>query len=186
MMRNRHKGFSLIELLIVVAIILIIAAFAIPNFLRSKVAANQASAVGSLRTINTACVTYSTTYGQFPTALADLGPPAASGQGSGNGNGNGNGQGNGNGNGNGNGSGQTQASASSTSADLIDSVLATGIKSGYIFEYTAGTSNQPYIITATPITPGITGQNMFFTDQSGVIRADTSGSGAKAASTPIG
>ena len=154
--RNKEKGFSLIELLIVVAIILIIAAIAIPNLLRSKIAANQASAVGSLRTLNTACIAYSTSYGQFPGALASLGPMASGG------------------------------TASSASADLVDSVLAGGSKSGYVFAFGAGASNQSYTITATPITAATTGQNMYFTDQSGVIRVDTSGSGATAASTPIG
>jgi type IV pilus assembly protein PilA len=154
-MPNKQKGFSLIELLIVVAIILVIAAIAIPSFLRSKLAANQSSAVGSLRSLNTSCIAYSTTYGQFPAALTNLGPITSGG------------------------------AASSTSADLIDSVLAAGVKSGYTFVYTAGGSNQSYTITATPIT-STTGQNMYFTDQSGVIRADTSGSGASNTSTPIG
>src|SRR5579864_488896 len=154
--RKTQKGFSLIELLIVVAIILIIAAIAIPNLLRAKIAANQASAVGSLRTLNTACIAYSTSYGSFPASLSNLGPISSGG------------------------------TASSTSADLIDSVLAAGSKSGYVFAYGAGASNQSYTITATPITAATTGQNMYFTDQSGVIRVNTSGSGANASSTPIG
>jgi prepilin-type N-terminal cleavage/methylation domain-containing protein len=65
-MHNKQKGFSLIELLIVVAIILIIAAIAIPNLMRSKMAANEASAVASLRTLNTSVVAYSTTYATDP------------------------------------------------------------------------------------------------------------------------
>ena len=159
-MRNRQKGFSLIELLIVVAIILIIAAIAIPNLLRSKMAANEASAVGSLRSINTACVTYSTTYGTgYPALLADLGPAAAGG------------------------------AATATTADLIDSVLAAGTKSGYVFTFTAGAAVggtiNTYTITAVPANIGTTGQRQFFTDQSGVIRANPSGA-ADVASTPIG
>ena len=146
-MRNKQKGFSLIELLIVVAIILIIAAIAIPNLLRSKMAANEASAVGSLRTLNTACVTYSTTYGGYPGTLVTLG-----------------GEG-------------TSSLPTSTSAALIDNVLQTGIKTGYTFSFSAGTADSSgnvdnYIINAAPITPGVTGLRYFYTDQTGVIRAN--------------
>ena len=158
-MRNRQKGFSLIELLIVVAIILIIAAIAIPNLLRSKMAANEASAVGSLRTINTACVTYSTTYSTgYPAALANLGPAAA---------------------------------ASAAAADLVGSLLGVApfAKSGYSFVYVAAAPVagviSTYTINANPLNPGVTGQRGFFTDQSGVIRADPTGP-ASVASTPIG
>ena len=156
-MRNRQKGFSLIELLIVVAIILIIAAIAIPNLLRSKMAANEASAVESLRTLNTVCIQYSTTYGGYPPALANLGPGTP---------------------------------ATPATADLIDSVLASGNKSGYSFAYAVASTDAngnvlSYSIAAAPISPGTTGQRYFFTDQSGVIRANPTGL-ASVSSTPIG
>ena len=145
-MRNKQKGFSLIELLIVVAIILIIAAIAIPNLLRAKMAANEASAVGSLRTINTSCVAYSTSYGiGFPGSLTNLGPIARDG------------------------------TASSTSADLIDSVLSAGSQERLHLRLCAGADtagNQHLHDYGDAYCRGQTGQRMFFTDQSGVIRAD--------------
>ncbi len=151
---NSQKGFSLIELLIVVSIILIIAAIAIPNLLRSKIAANQASAVASLRTLNTSSVSYSTTYGSYPTALSNLAP---------------------------------SSTPSSTAADLIDNVLALGTKSGYNFTWglpSGGVAGNNYKINADPVSSS-TGQRHFYTDQSLVIRADTSVA-ATVSSNPIG
>ncbi|MBV9088200.1 MAG: prepilin-type N-terminal cleavage/methylation domain-containing protein [Acidobacteria bacterium] len=138
---KKQKGFSLIELLIVVAIILIIAAIAIPNLLRSRIAANEASAVGSLRTLNTAEVTYNSTYPSvgFTCTLASLQAPSGG------------------------------TSVSSTAAGLIDSNLAGGTKSGYTFT-PMNCSSTAYQFHADPQTPGTTGQRYFCTDTSGVIK----------------
>jgi prepilin-type N-terminal cleavage/methylation domain-containing protein len=148
---KKQKGFSLIELLIVVAIILIIAAIAIPNLLRSRMAANEASAVGSLRTINTAEVTFATTY---PTVgfggLAVLGGAASA----------------------------CTGVATSTVSCLIDDVLATTkTKSGYNFTATAGTQTPSvtYTSLAVPSALGQSGQRAFCSDQSGVIRFNAAG-----------
>jgi type IV pilus assembly protein PilA len=147
MRNNKEKGFSLIELLIVVAIILIIAAIAIPNLLRSKMAANEASAVASLRTINTSTVAFSTTYATDPTLLHDLGPAA------------------------------TPSSTSADLVDsLLGTATVPAVKSGYNFTYTpvAATPVTQYTLVALPVSAS-TGQRKFYTDQSGVIWQTTDG-----------
>jgi type IV pilus assembly protein PilA len=80
-LRRKQKGFSLIELLIVVAIILIIAAIAIPNLVRARISANEAAAASSVRTINTTQVIYQSTYPTmgYANSIAVLGPPASTG-----------------------------------------------------------------------------------------------------------
>jgi len=143
---NGHQGFSLIELLIVVAIILIIAGIAIPNLMHSKMAANEASAVGSLRTINTAEITYSMNYPTigFTASLTNLGGTSAT---------------------------TCASTATSTAACLIDTTLSSGIKSGYSFTLggTTGTPAVTYTSSAMPVAPGQSGQRYFCSDQSGVI-----------------
>jgi type IV pilus assembly protein PilA len=144
------KGFSLIELLIVVAIILIIAAMAIPHLLQARIAANQASAAGSVRTLNTSEITYSVTYGTGFATLATLGGPV----------------------------GCVAAAATACLLDpiltagtksgyVVDAVPATG----------AGTTLSPFLsfeVNATPIS-SFTGTRAFCSDQSGVVRYNLTG-----------
>jgi type IV pilus assembly protein PilA len=155
--RKSPPGVSAVEVAVGVAILLVIAAIAIPSLLHSNLSSNESSAAGSLRTLNSACASYAMLYGGYPRSLANLGPgnPAHSG-----------------------------------AADLIDSVLASGRKDGYVFVYTPGATGVSgnvlsYGVTASPVTPGSTGRRSFFTDQSGVIRTNKNGA-ADATSTPVG
>jgi prepilin-type N-terminal cleavage/methylation domain-containing protein len=152
------NGFSLIELLLVVAVILIISAIAVPNFLRSRERANEASAVASIRVINTASVTYSMTYPDmgFPALLTNLG-------------------------------GANPCTATSAQACLIDDTLALGARAGYTFVLTGDglTPSVSYTLAGTPQVLGSSGQRMFCTDQTGVIRYDPSGAGCTSASLSL-
>ena len=145
----REKGFSLIELLIVVAIILIIAAIAIPNLLRSRIAANEASAVSGIRAITTAENAYNATYPSvgYSCSLSSLGPPS---------------------------SGQPP---SSTGADILDPVISGGLKSGYSFALNncSGSPVSTYQSTAVPLTVGGSGQRAFCSDSSGIIQYSIDG-----------
>ena len=169
-MQKRQKGFSLIELLIVVAIILIIAAIAIPNLMRSRMAANEASAVATERTYNTSEVVYSATYGGFSANFTNLGPNGTV--------------------------CNTNTIPTATASCLVDNVLGgggtTASKSGYTFTYAPGTAITgatagqvaDYTISGSPVSVGSTGQRGFFTDQSAVIRGNNSGT-ATANDSPI-
>lgn len=137
------KGFSLIELLIVVAIILIIAAIAVPSFLRSRIAAYETSAVASIRTLNTAQIAYNSTYPTvgFASSLAALG-------------------------------GTSCTPPTSAGGCLIDTVLAAGQKTGYSFTLTnvTGTPNSTYNVIATPIVWNYSGMRYFCSYSDAVIR----------------
>lgn len=143
------QGFSLIELLIVVAIILIISAIAIPNLMKAKISANEAATASSIHAINTAEIAYSSAFPDvgYSASLTDLGPAGGG---------------------------------------YIDSTLASGTKSGYSYSYLQDTTATPslaYTLNVDPVSPGVSGQRHFYSDQNNVTRYNvsaTAGSGDSA------
>jgi len=158
---RKQQGFSLIELLIVVAIILIIAAIAIPNLLRARISANESSAVNSLRTINTAQASFLSAYplAGFASSIAELGPSSANGC----------------------------TTPTSTNACMIDwavaqATAAASAKSGYYFVSTGGTTVGGillgYTLDGLPASLNTTGVRGFCSNEDAVIRYTALGSAA--------
>jgi type IV pilus assembly protein PilA len=155
---RKQEGISLIELVIVGAIILIIPAIAIPNLLRARIAANEVSAVNSIRTLNDAQIMFQATYFDvgYASTIAQLGPSASSGC----------------------------TTPSSTNACLVDWSLAQAstaatAKSGYYFEVTPATLNGivlGYTLNGMPASANQTGVHGFCSNEDAVIRSIAVGS----------
>ena len=153
---RRYNGFSIIELLIVVAIILIIAAITIPNLLQARISANESSAAGSLRAIASAEITYFDAYSGigYAATLTDLG-------------------------------GAAPCTPGPTSACLLDTVLSTAIpgstgKSGYQFQATgiaSGGLNSNYVAGATPLNLGTSGNKNLCSTSEQILRMKNPGGG---------
>ena len=150
---NCQKGFTLIELLIVLAIILIIAGIAIPSVTGAKINANETSAIASIKAIQTAQMSYQTTYGAqgYASSLAVLG-------------------------------GSDSCTPSPATACLLDEVLSSGTKAGYNFAVVGSNSvnggNTTYVAGAAPSAYNRTGVRRFCATEKSVIRWDANTEGS--------
>jgi len=160
--KQQQRGFSLIELLIVVAIILIIASIAIPSLINTKIVANEAAAVATLRTVHNMEAAYIASYPEvgFADSLERLGPPA-------------------------------NGAPDSNHAGLIDDVLANRkAKNGYNYTVTGAKSESSptingYAANASPQS-ATTGKRSFCLNETGVVRAQAGGTACDpATSTPV-
>jgi type II secretory pathway pseudopilin PulG len=155
-MEENGRGFSLLRLMIVLAIILILLAISVSHLLHSKMTADENVARESLHTFNLALFEYWTTYETYPKALANLGAGSERGV---------------------------------ASADLIDPVLASGRKSGYVFDYVPGPlefdgTTSTYNLTARPSFAGLTGHPAFSMDQTGVVHVLANSTAVTSSATP--
>jgi len=144
--RFSDQGFSLVELLIVLLIIGIIAQMAIPHLMRSKLVANEASAITTVRSVLNAETLYVTTVG----------------------------------------SGRYATMGSLVSGMLVDSVVGSSTKDGYVFSISLSAADTSFAIDARPTGYSNTGIRSFFADETAVIRYTTADSAATASDTPLG
>jgi type IV pilus assembly protein PilA len=143
-------GFSLVEILVVVMVILIIAAIAIPNLVQSRMRANEAAAVASVKTINTAETLFSNSYPDvgYSSSMANLGSNGSS----------------------------CETPTSTNACIIMDDALTSGLKSGYVFEI-VGDGNKPaggYTVNASPES-GLSGRCTVTSNESGDIRLSIPG-----------
>jgi len=151
----RQRGFSLVEALIVVVVILVLAAIAVANVLRARMKANEAAAIANMRTIHTAEAMYYDAYPQvgYAGSLPDLGSHGST----------------------------CETTSKTSSCLLMDDALTSGLKSGYIFDLLGDgqVPSQAYRLTASPEGSGTTGRCTFTSDQTGTITVETPGSSGK-------
>lgn len=154
-MNRRERGFSLLELLIVVAIIVTITVVAVPNLLQTRMTGNETSALKSLSVMNTACMQYYNEYNSYPHNQSDLGPPQSG--------------------------PATKTAADFLDTVLAPSGGTVATKSGYTFRYVPGAAEpsgnvNSFSILADPETYGHTGKYRFYMDEHGIARYTTDGS----------